>query len=132
MPYSTNMRNQFDLHHSVIEAYTFGDCGYLALGIHALTGYPLITASIDTPGDWVHVAVLSPQGLVLDVEGWWEIEDWLERWLEGCEGEEHGMALRDTDEVRAEIHETLLVYTGEDPIFWAKKIVGLAMIPLMR
>jgi len=79
----------FDFPERVVKAYTEGDCGYLATAMHAVSGFPIVTASIDVPGEWLHAGVLTPEGTVLDIEGTHSVEDWLDKWLGDEPGEEH-------------------------------------------
>lgn len=50
------------------EAYTFGGCGVFALGMHAVTGWPMV--SLDTEQDeWTHMGVRAPDGTLWDARG---------------------------------------------------------------
>lgn len=57
------------------EAFTFGDCWLLARAMHNITGWQMVAVGC-TGGavdgmlrDWVHIAVRTPQGLILDING---------------------------------------------------------------
>lgn len=86
------MTHRFEFPPNAVRAFTLGDCAWLATAIHELTGFTIVTASIDMPDEWVHCAVRTPEGLVLDIEGTWKVNDWLDHWLDGEPGEEHMLA----------------------------------------
>lgn len=89
---------RFNHPREVEQAYTQGDCWYLAETIHDLAGYPLVTAQWDeepmavyyaatgkwwrSPGGsyWAHAANRLPDGRILDIQGIWKEEDWLSHW----------------------------------------------------
>jgi hypothetical protein len=127
------MTNQFSLPDPVVTAFTYGDCGYLALELHALTGLPIVTASYDEDSQWSHVGVLAHDGRrVLDVTGYTPVQDWLDDWLSGYAGEDHYLAVREPRTIRAEVEENERVYTDVDPKRWASSILALAGIPRVR
>lgn len=62
----------FDFSVDAVEAFTMGDCGYLALAIHLQTGWSLAALhQEDDPLAWGHVGVQLPNGDYLDIEGIW-------------------------------------------------------------
>lgn len=65
---------------NVVEAFTRGDCVELAIALHNATGYTVVTVS--GPEDWefVHAAVRTLDGQILDIEGLWDEDSWTERW----------------------------------------------------
>lgn len=75
------MKNDFGLPESVIEAFTKGDCWTLAGAIHNKTGWNIVTMSDgDDPQGWSHVAVWTPAGTVLDIQGEWTADEWFDQW----------------------------------------------------
>lgn len=81
--------HQFTFPEHAVKAFTEGDCGYLAMVLSLITGFTAVTASIDDESSWTHAGVLTPDGRVLDIQGLWTVETWLDKWLDGLEGEEH-------------------------------------------
>lgn len=65
------------------ERFTEGSCGELAKALHERTGWPIVLVAdgTDGPAGWVHAAVQSPDGRVLDVMGWHDPDVWLGRWM---------------------------------------------------
>ena len=70
-----------------VEAFTYGDCWRLAADLHRLTGWQMVAVGVDfqmdTPLDergWAHMAVITPNDIVVDVMGATPVEQWLERW----------------------------------------------------
>jgi hypothetical protein len=65
----------------------------LADELHARTGWPVVALGDGADGvvGWVHAGVVTPAGLVLDVEGLHEPQDWAERWGAAADayGEDH-------------------------------------------
>lgn len=57
--------------HSVVRAFTEGDCWVLALAIEKMTGYPIhfLGLSKDIDETWVHAVNLLPDGTYLDIRG---------------------------------------------------------------
>lgn len=113
--------NEFGFPEEVIEAYTCGDCWALAIAVSRLTKFPVVTASIDN--DWVHAAVLLPEDRVLDIQGVHTVEQWLDRWLDGMNGEDHwAREWRLSDFVRQCNREQSLQY--DEPVGdWAEKVL---------
>ncbi len=71
----------FEFPAEVVEAFTDGDCALLAVALHDLTGYPLVTASSELDDrQWYHAGVLLPSGGVLDIRGVSSVTVWLEFW----------------------------------------------------
>lgn len=78
-----------------VEIFTEGDCWLLALSLRRLAGIPLVFFMSDGCEDleaWHHVAVLLPNGNVLDIEGVSTPNKWVDRWKDfdddicpGCE-----------------------------------------------
>lgn len=65
--------------------FTAEHCNLLADAVHARTGWPVVAVGDGGPeavAGWCHAGVLTPAGLVLDVEGLHEPMDWVERWGE--------------------------------------------------
>jgi hypothetical protein len=65
---------------NVIEAFTQGDCVELAIALHNATGYPVVTISGPENWEFVHAAVRTPEGQILDIEGLWDEASWMDRW----------------------------------------------------
>lgn len=69
-----------------VDAFTCGDCWHLAWELHRLTGYPMIFSSSFLANydsgrfEWDHVAVVLPDGNIMDVNGVQTSEDWEDRW----------------------------------------------------
>jgi len=54
-------------------AFTQGDCGRLALAIHDITGWGIVTIGpLEDLDRWPHVAVAMPNGKILDIDGEWD------------------------------------------------------------
>ncbi len=74
-------KNDYGVPPEVIEAFTCGDCWALAIEIGRLSGWTVVTiAHRDAPDEWRHVAVVTPYGKILDVQGVWEVYQWGEFW----------------------------------------------------
>lgn len=62
----------------------FGNCAALAWEIHVLTGLPLAVVMIEPDEivgqNWAHVAVKTPEGLYLDIEGLHSEDELLGEW----------------------------------------------------
>lgn len=69
-----------------IEAFNYGDCWQLSLVIHDMTGWRLVGVGVegqDDKGgyrDWCHIAVLTPDNKVLDINGLQTKEEVLKKW----------------------------------------------------
>lgn len=88
-----------------VDAFTCGDCWHLAWELHRLTGYPMIFSSMWTTEEyipepasfeWDHVAVVLPDGRIMDVNGVQGAQDWEERW-----NTENEVITSDPDEIKA-------------------------------
>ena len=84
-----------------VDVYTNGDCWFLALELHRLTGFPMIFSAstwlidditgpegytedwADSVFAWDHVGIELPDGRILDVNGPEDIEDWMCLWSTG-------------------------------------------------
>lgn len=67
------------------ELFTSSDCWLLALNVHEKTGFPIVLCSLDedVPEEdmaWVHVGVGLPDGRIMDIEGIFTIDEWMENW----------------------------------------------------
>lgn len=64
------------------EVFTNEHCAVLADALHARTGWPIVAMGDGPDGvvGWVHAGVLTPGGLIVDVDGLHEPADWAERW----------------------------------------------------
>ena len=79
--------NQFKLPVQTLEAFGNGDCWLLADELHKRTGWPLVAVGNEDEWEvepdkrgWVHVAVLHPDGRVIDVQGAHNMGEWLDDW----------------------------------------------------
>lgn len=72
----------FDFSDMVREVFTEGDCWVLARAIESLTHCPIITINYTENDEWFHVANVLPNGLIVDIDGVFEQEEWLENWAE--------------------------------------------------
>jgi len=67
-----------------IRKYKQWACGDLALALHEKTGYPLVVLSYDdgsgSRDNWVHAAVQTPEGKILDVEGLKTKQETIDEW----------------------------------------------------
>lgn len=70
-----------------VEAFTAGDCWVLAREIHALTGWKIVTVGctaqsdyLETKRDWCHMANLTPEGHVIDINGIMDADLCLDEW----------------------------------------------------
>lgn len=74
-------KNDYDFPPEVIEAFTCGDCWALAIEIAQLSGWTAVTIAYrGEPDEWRHVAVRTPAGHILDVQGAWDENAWGEFW----------------------------------------------------
>lgn len=74
-------KNDFRIAPEVVEAFTFGDCWALALAMTTRTGWSVVTlVSGEDPMDWYHCGVHTPEGTILDIQGEWDEQDWVEHW----------------------------------------------------
>lgn len=70
------------------EAFTYGDCWLLARALCNITGWQMVAVG-NTGGkasgvlrDWVHMAVRTPQGTIVDISGIHEDKGILDAWSE--------------------------------------------------
>lgn len=64
-----------------IEAYTHGDCWYLAKVLSEMSNKPMITVEYGRDhGDWFHVGLLVDKRTVLDIKGLYSRDDWHDEW----------------------------------------------------
>ena len=74
-------KNDYGMPPEVIEAFTCGDCWALAIEIGRLSAWTVVTiAHKGEPDEWRHVAVRTPEGMILDVQGAWELSEWGKFW----------------------------------------------------
>jgi hypothetical protein len=73
------MTIQFQFPPKTREAFTDGDCWVLAWEGANLYALPIVTVS-GNESFWIHAANLLPDGRILDIEGIWEQQEWLDRW----------------------------------------------------
>lgn len=75
---------KFDFSAEAVEAFTEGDCWFLAIKLNTLTGLGIITASAadDYDDSWYHAANILPDGTVIDIAGIWSAKAWLAHWGE--------------------------------------------------
>lgn len=65
------------------ELFTLEHCSVLADELHARTGWPIVAfGDGDYIAGWCHVGVLTPAGLIADVEGLHDPLGWADRWGE--------------------------------------------------
>jgi hypothetical protein len=57
-------------------AFMVGHCAALASALHRAHGWPLVGLAED--GEVVHVAVVAPDGLIVDMDGAADPDDWLQ------------------------------------------------------
>ena len=62
------------------EAFTWGDCGYLAVALSNATGFDVATVSADFPEAWVHAGVWLDREHIVDIKGIYHYQDWLSMW----------------------------------------------------
>lgn len=75
------VKNDYDMPPEAIEAFTCGDCWALAIAIAREAALPIVTCSVPgEPDEWCHVAVQTPDGKILDIQGVWEPAAWLAFW----------------------------------------------------
>lgn len=115
--------HRFDFPADAVRAFTDGDCGYLAFELHRLTGFTPVTASMDYKHQWTHAAVLTPDGRVLDIEGVWDIHDWLDRWLEGHDGFEHFAAEWNSIAFMGTVKKVMPHFPHIDARHWAQQVL---------
>lgn len=70
----------FSFSSDVVEAFTWGDCGYLAVALSNATGFDVATASFDTRDMWRHAGVWIDDQHILDIKGIHHYQDWLADW----------------------------------------------------
>jgi hypothetical protein len=70
----------FGFSSDVVEAFSWGDCGYLALHVSYATGLPVATASFDTADAWTHAGVWIDDQHIVDIRGIYHYQDWLAEW----------------------------------------------------
>lgn len=70
------------------EAFSFGDCWLLTRALHNITGWQMVAVGC-TGGkdagilrDWTHIAVRTPEGLILDITGLHTDEDIERQWAD--------------------------------------------------
>jgi hypothetical protein len=69
----TSIKRAFAAHER--EAFSFGDCWLLARAMHSITGWQMVAVGneagrqIGGLRDWVHLAVRTPHGEILDING---------------------------------------------------------------
>lgn len=61
------------------DRFTSSDCDVLADELHRRTGWPIVAVGDGAYGTvgWVHAGVMTPAGLILDVKGLHEPQDWV-------------------------------------------------------
>lgn len=66
---------------NIVDAFTKGDCWEFARTIAKYYSYPVITAAVKADEEyWNHAANLLPDGTVIDIEGIWSPEVWIDSW----------------------------------------------------
>lgn len=69
-----------------LEAFNYGDCWQLALAIHELTGWKMIGVGVEGQAhkggfrDWCHIAILTPENKILDINGIQSKEEVIKKW----------------------------------------------------
>ena len=118
-----------------VEAFTCGDCWSLAFELHRLTGYPMIFSSMFETYvsverfEWDHVAVVLPDGRIMDVNGVQSPEDWEDRWSTASEittssGEEISRLM--TDDIGKPLRR---IYPGHNSRALARRLTNHFNIP---
>lgn len=70
------------------EAFTWGDCWLLARAMHNITGWQMVAVGCSggradgALRDWVHIAVRTPEGSILDIDGFHTDDETTARWRE--------------------------------------------------
>jgi hypothetical protein len=62
------------------DAFTWGDCGYLAVALSNATGFDIATASVDTADSWIHAGVWLDEQHIVDIRGIHGVDNWLADW----------------------------------------------------
>ena len=115
--------------HEAVEAFTWGDCGYLALAVSAKTGLDVATASVDSHAAWVHCGVWISETHIADIKGIHTVQDWLSDWEWAADngwGYQEYFAVRWTDlsEIAEYVELGERVYPEVDIDFWADWVVA--------
>lgn len=85
----------------LVVRYTEGDCWALAGALHDLTGWQVVAVIPDTPdaippgkfaSDWYHMAVRTPDGRILDIQGATSETAFLTRWRYSTAAWQYGTA----------------------------------------
>lgn len=120
----------FDFSSDVIDTFTAGDCWKLAQLVNAEAGFTIVTMS-DNHDGWCHVANLLPGGLILDIEGIWETEAWIEKWEIWLLGETRYIRQWVPSEFEADIKECGFspFLTEKENLSYAQKVIALSGIP---
>lgn len=120
---------------ATVEAFTEGDCWALALEIRRLTGYPLLFSTM-FPGraadyemypedfPWDHVAVMLPDGNVLDVFGIASREAFSVRW-----GTKDSLTVSDSALVEKLTNDQVPRYFKPNPRATARRLLNHFNIP---
>lgn len=125
MGYIDNMNSEFPI--DLVQSFTEGDCWVLAMSVHKATGWTIVAVGAceedpveETVGgpDWVHMAVRTPTGTIVDVEGiHTDEEKYLERWWDAatdryCEPDVYLFDVTDR-----ELFDSLTIGQGHVPLY---------------
>lgn len=126
MDLTPTAKNDFDMSSEVVEAFTQGDCWALATEVARVSGWTMVTLSAtDDKEAWCHVAVWTPDGHILDIQGVWNPDEWANYWEYSLGGQDCDFA----DWTHAEFKEHSDregMYLQWDEIVeeWAKKLLA--------
>jgi len=94
--------------------YTEGCCSNLAIGFHERMGWPVVAVMSDYDhehGDWTHMGAQLPDGRIIDIQGIWQPEAWLNRWDRNAKIEELAPAGKSSPEELKKLQESYVGFT---------------------
>lgn len=69
-----------------LEAFNYGDCWQLAIAIHEMTDWKIVGVGVSGQSnrggyrDWCHIAILTPDNKILDINGLQTKDEVLQKW----------------------------------------------------
>ena len=93
----TNEMTLFHFSEEVENAFTTGDCWHLARTVHLIAGYPIVTFQHFDYGQnlWAHAGNRLPDGRIVDIEGVWPEQTWLEQWSHNVDADAETIYVQD-------------------------------------
>jgi len=123
--------NQFGFADDERTAFVSGDCGYLALALSKETGWNLVGLSHpDAAAEdyWYHLAVQMPDGKILDINGAWTEDEFLDLWA--SETYEVAIYSRNIEDATAWTHKRAPKYPAFDPSAYALQVLDRLELPV--